>query len=461
MKICQEKWGDFVTKSYDLVVFGGGTVGGAIFLDAVTRGLKTALIEKSRIGHQTNRASLGFIQRDPKYLHTDVDVVYMNAVDCGLLKTIAGYFLKRQKIIIPHFSDSKYPLWLLEKYIGVLDCFAHLSKSEKHQRLFQKQILAKEPLLRSDATGGILYDEWICNPVELNSAFIKTACELGGELFEFFKPVAWTPEFFCKEKKIKHVLVRNEFTGETKLIEAEYFINATGPWAPSFLKFFGIPPFPTRLTKGTSIIVDLKLSEDAIIVFNKEGKYITVLPLGLSKTLIGPTNRDIDEEITQNPNKLSPSEDEIEELIETVSKFFKVKISKENIVETRWGLRPQLKHRGVPDKVIHEFAIINHGQRDEFVNLFSVFGGKLSNQIRMAKEAVDCVSDLKWRIPELRIEKNGEFRFESCQNSIEKLYKKKFALSFKDKVGKVAFRKKIKSLFFVAYSILKGEINAK
>jgi len=73
----------------------------------------------------------------------------------------------------------------------------------------------------------------------------------------------------------------------------------------------------------------------------------------------------------------------------------------------------------------------------------------------MAKEAVDLITDLKWRIPDLRIKRDG-VEFEArVDKSIEKLYAKKFALTFKDKVGRVALRKKIKSLIFVGFFIFK------
>lgn len=444
-------------ECYDLVIFGGGTVGGAIFLDATSRGLKTALVEKFQIGHQTNKASLGLIQRDPKYLHTDVDLVFMNAVDCGMLRTIAEDFLKKQHIIIPHFSDSAYPLWLLDSYISALDKFASFSKSEIHKRLSRQELFFQEPFLRKDATGGILYEEWNTDPVELNSVFIKSAKELGGDVFEFFKPIRYVCRSTEKQKTIERVWIYREMDERLEELQVRYFINATGPWTPYFLKFFDIPPFQTRLTKGTSIVVNKKLSNNAVIVFNEQGKYITVLPQEGGKTLIGPTNQDVPDCITKNPDILLPSQYEIEELLKTASKFFNLQISSQNIVEIKCGLRPQLNHQSVkPDEITHEFVIIDHKERDNVSNLYSVFGGKLSNQIRMAKEAIDCISDLKWRIPKLRIKKDGKVEFENNESGIEKLYEKKFALSFKDKIGKVTFGKKIKSLFFVGYFVLKG-----
>lgn len=447
---------------YDLVIFGGGTVGGAIFLDATSRGLKTALVEKSKIGHQTNQASLGLIQRDPKYLYTDIDLIYMNAVDCGLLKTIAGDLLKKQLIIIPSFSAIRRPLWLLNSYLGVLDQFAGFSGSGTHRKLSKQELISREPFLRKEARGGILYDEWLVDPVELNATMIQSAQNLGGDVFEFFKPFQYTSESAGKHKKIKTVLIRNEKIGKTVLLESSCFINATGPWSPYFLELFKIDPFSTRMTKGTSINVNKKLSNDVVVVFDRHGKYILILPQENSKTLIGPTNEDISEQITQNPDLLLPSEEEIKKLLDMVSRRFTVPLSIDDVLETKCGLRPQLYHRGVkPDKITHEFIIIDHEKRDGMVNLFSVFGGKLSNQIRMAKETVDRITDLEWKIPKLQIKKGGNVEFEKSENGVEKLYAKKFALSHKDNVGKIAFRKKIKSLFFVAYSMLKGWGNAK
>lgn len=446
-------------KHYDLVIFGGGTVGGAIFLDAVSRGLKTALVEKYKIGRQTNRSSLGLIQRDPKYLHLDVDLVFMNAVDCGLLKTIAGDFLKKQRIIVPHFSDSPHPLWLLDSYIGALDRFAGWSGAGLHQRLSRQEVMTREPFLRKEVMGGVLYDEWLADPVELNAALVKSAQSLGGEVFEFFKPFRYASRPAGRKKQITKVLIRHVVMNEKILaLESSCFINATGPWAPYFLDFFGLPVFPIRPTKGVSIIVNQRLCNDAVVVFDDRGKYITFLPQKGHKTLIGPTNCDVSRQIIREPDKLVPDKDELDELLAIASRFFSFQLLREDVAEIKCGLRPQLDHQGVkPDKITHEFTIIDHAERDGVTGLYTVFGGKLSNQIRMAKEAVDLVSELKWKIPHLRIKKEEGITFkDETDQSIEKLYAKKFALSFKDKVGRVALAKKIKSLFFMGHFVFKG-----
>lgn len=455
---------------YDIVIFGGGTVGIATLLTAVSGGLKAILIEKGQVGTQTNNNSLGLIQRDPKYLHTDVDLVRINALDCGLIKTIAGDFMRKQKIIIPVFSNSKYPLCFWDGYIEALDKFTELSRTERHKLFSKGDLLLEEPFLRKDLNGGVAYEEWITNPLELTSAMAKGAVALGAEILEQSEIRGCQKHAVSGKKTIEAVCVENKADGRSRWIFGSYFINATGPWAPNFPLLLGIPGFEARLTRGTSVIINERLSRNAVIVFNNNGKYITILPFGENYTLIGPTNYDVSREVFENPNLLKSEEFEKDELIETASKFFEKKISKTNIVEVKCGLRPQLNHRKVkPDNITHEFIILDHDERDGVGNFCSVFGGKLSNQLRMAKEAVDFAYQkiqkiekdgriYQWKIPQTKITKDSIRVYQDCGQdcSLSSYHLEKYALSFKDKVGRTAMAKRVKSLIFIAPFILRS-----
>ena len=115
---------------FDLAIIGGGTNGYATFLTAVSSGLKVVLLEKDRIGQKANYASLGMIQPGLKYLHSDLDLVKMDALDCRLLRTITGDLLQSQSFILPVFSDYRFPLskpWFWEIYLNAYDQFSDLA----------------------------------------------------------------------------------------------------------------------------------------------------------------------------------------------------------------------------------------------------------------------------------------------------------------------------------------------
>ena len=458
---------------FDLVVFGGGTVGMAIALDASLRGLKVAVIERKCLGKQTNYSSLGLIQRDPKYLYTDVDLVWMNAMDCGLMKNIASDFLKRQSLVIPVFPESKYPLWFLDSFIESLDSFRDLSCSERHRLLSPRELAEEEINILKNTIGAVKYFEMVIDPVLWVRAIEKVIKKNGAEVFEFQEIFGFNEHIYDGKRVLNSVLIIDTISGWKTWINGLYFINATGPWAPMFPRKFNAKTFKSRLTKGTSIVIKQKLSKNGIILFNRKGKYITVLPKDTG-TVIGPTNYDISDTVSENPDLLKPEKFEIEELLDVVNDFFKSKVKQEDIVEIKCGLRPQLNHQGVkPDNITHEFAIIDHDARDNIENFCSVFGGKLSNQLRMAKESVDfAVSSMSkkwrgkkikdWHIPNIKISGSGDLLFDSCGQdcAVSYSYVEKQALdySYADKhcVGRMAAMKRIKSLLFIVPFIIRG-----
>jgi len=465
-------------KQYDLVIIGGGTVGLAVGLDASLRGLSVAILEKGRVGKQTNDASLGIVHSGGlNYVHKDIDLVRMNAVDAGLMKGIFGDILQKQKFLIPVFPKSKYPLWLWDGYLSAYDNIAHLGGVNPHKKLSKSEIFRQEYSLKKNLTGGIMFEEWVVDPAFLADTIAEAILNRGGKIYEHTRVCGslWhlpnrgsAHSQTNGREKIKGLLtVRNQNGKEVRgLISGKYFINAAGPWAPRVLpNVFGLPSFETRLTRGTSIIVKGRFTRNALIIFDRKGKYITVLPLGHNRTLIGPTNCDVSQEVSKNPDKLKPGLIEKEELLSLVFKYFRLQFSEVEVVETKCGLRPQLNHPKVkPDDITHEFAIIDHEEKDEVVNLSTIFGGKLSGQLRMAKEVVDLVckklsfdGKKEWIMPYIKIKKGKVFEacHQDCGSRIH-YYGKSYALSFKDKAGKIAKRKRIKSIFYLIPFIIYG-----
>lgn len=454
-----------MNSAYDVAIIGGGTVGCMTFLDAVLRGFSCILLEKGEIGMQTNRASNGMWQAGMNYLYKDRGFVKINAADCELIARIAPDFLTRRRYSIPLFPGSNpYPVWLWDGYLDAYDALTLTIHGIKHKRFSQSQLREIEPNVRRDALGGVAFYEWVCDPVVLSRAFASAAEKLGGVIHEHTSVVS--AEFFRSldgKKEISSLTIQRENT-TTETISAACIINAAGPWTPLVLeKVFGLTPFATRMTRGTSIIVRGAFTKEALVVFDLMGKYITIMPIGENATLIGPTNLDIVSSIVRNPDRLHPAEDEIEYLLSIASGHLVKAPTMEDIIEVRCGLRPQLYHPGVvPNNISHKFMIMDHEMHDCITNLLTIFGGKLSSQIRMAKEAVDAVcvkrrQIRRWKIPHIRLERGG-LRIQPNHAPHAKIYDAQYALTNTDNIGKIALREKIKSSACLAPYIIKSRL---
>lgn len=444
---------------YDLVIFGGGTVGIACFLDATLRGLRTAVIERRLIGRQTNANSLGLLQGGFKYIATNAGLIAADSIDCGLLTKLVPHLVRKQPILMPILDNSKFPPWFWERLFRAYDEYSYLRGVENHRRLSPVEVYDEEPAIKLMTRGGMLFNEWATDPVNLAQTLAGAAVKLGGTTYENCEIIDSYQTTTDDGERIERILVKQN--GETFWVWGSCFLNATGPWAPHFPKIFGLKPFEARPTKGTSIIINQRLTRNGVITFDHDNKYILLLPYGDGQTLIGPTNHDVGEDVRANPDLLRPEETEIRELLEIASTITGKILTPEDVAEVRCGLRPQLNHPGVkPDQITHDFIVDDHLERDGIMNLLYLCGGKFSNQIRMAKEAIDLACERmrgfgewlefkNWGVSQLLIKPDGKLQLLGCHQDCQTagLYDRECGLMLTDKVGRVALEERMAALW--------------
>ena len=105
-----------------------------------------------------------------------------------------------------------------------------------------------------------------------------------------------------------------------------------------------------------------------------ERRIFFVLPYQ-GKTLIGTT-----EQRQRLNDDITPSEQEIDYLINAYNHYFKMPISKKNIVQSFAGLRPVIKSADNLKKATREYAIQQNKK------LITVFGGKWTTARQLGKE---------------------------------------------------------------------------
>ena len=79
-----------------MVVVGGGVTGAGIALDAASRGLSVALLERRDLAHGTSRWSSKLVHGGLRYLeHGDVGLAWESAVErATLLRTVAPHLVR-------------------------------------------------------------------------------------------------------------------------------------------------------------------------------------------------------------------------------------------------------------------------------------------------------------------------------------------------------------------------------
>ena len=80
----------------DVVVVGGGVTGAGVALDAASRGLSVALLERRDLAHGTSRWSSKLVHGGLRYLEQgDVGLAWESAVErATLLRTVAPHLVR-------------------------------------------------------------------------------------------------------------------------------------------------------------------------------------------------------------------------------------------------------------------------------------------------------------------------------------------------------------------------------
>src|SRR5437868_6569387 len=91
----------------DVLVIGGGITGVGVALDAASRGLSVALVERSDLAHGTSRWSSKLVHGGLRYLaHGDVAVAYESARERAiLLARTAPHLVRPLPFVLPLGAD--------------------------------------------------------------------------------------------------------------------------------------------------------------------------------------------------------------------------------------------------------------------------------------------------------------------------------------------------------------------
>jgi glycerol-3-phosphate dehydrogenase len=138
-----------------------------------------------------------------------------------------------------------------------------------------------------------------------------------------------------------------------------------------------------RLIKGSHIVLPrLYSGAHAFLLQNQDRRVVFAIPFEEKFTLVGTT----DVEWTGPPDQPAISEEEIDYLLATVSRYFRTGASRAEIVWSYSGIRA-LYDDGTadPSKVARDYVL---ELDDAGAPLLSVFGGKITTYRRLAEKAL-------------------------------------------------------------------------
>ncbi|MEA1877320.1 MAG: glycerol-3-phosphate dehydrogenase/oxidase [Bacteroidota bacterium] len=372
-------------EEFDLLIIGGGVTGVGIALDAASRGLKTALVEKEDFGSGTSSRSTKLIHGGLRYLQSfEFKLVREVGRERSLIHKLAPHLVIPEKMLLPLTKKGKYGK--LDSALGLwfYDQLAVVPKADRRKMLSKQKALKQEPLLSEKGLlGAGFYSEYRTDDARLTIEITKTAIQKGAICLNYCS----MDEFVYENGIVCGIHSSDQIDNDSFIVRAKYVVNAAGPWVDVIRKKdHPISGKQLHLTKGVHIVVPhTKLPLKQSIYFDvPDGRMIFAIPR-LKTTYIGTTDTDFN----NTPDLVGVEQEDINYLISAVNQVFPTHtLSAEDIVASWAGLRPLIHEKG---KSASEIS-----RKDEiFISpkqLISIAGGKLTGYRVMAKKTVDLIA---------------------------------------------------------------------
>src|SRR4051794_25950752 len=214
-------------EPFDVLVVGGGITGAGVALDAVTRGLRTALVERHDLASGTSSKSSKLVHGGLRYLQQgEIALVYEALAERQRLRYTAPHLVKLLPFLIPLFGSGgvvnpklkramSLALWMYDLTGG-----ARIGKL--HERLSADESGAPFPTLqRGRFVGGFLYSGAQPDVARLTMTGARTAAAPGAAVANYASVVELTPG---------RARVRTA-EGDDIDVRAKVVVNAAGVWS--------------------------------------------------------------------------------------------------------------------------------------------------------------------------------------------------------------------------------------
>lgn len=369
---------------WDLIIIGGGATGLGAALDAASRGFKTLLLEQSDFAKGTSSRSTKLVHGGVRYLaQGDISLVYQALKERGILQINAAHLVSKEEFLIPcydWFSVIKYLSGL-----KIYDWLAGKYSFGKSRFLSKAEVQKKMPgLIDENLKGAISYYDGKFDDSRLAINLAQTCIEQGGHVLNYVKVSNLHKD---DEGKINGVEAVDLISNKTYSLKAKAVINATGVFVDDILKM-NTPNAEkmVRPSQGVHLVIDnYFLGSDSALMIPKtsDNRVLFAVPWH-SKLLVGTTDTPIKEHSLE-PRAL---EEEIKFILDTASNYFKIDITKNDVLSVFAGLRP-LAAPSKNDKNATKEISRDHKLMVAKSGLITITGGKWTTYRKMSEETID------------------------------------------------------------------------
>lgn len=381
----EQQSSNLVNEEFDLLIIGGGITGAGILLDAVSRGLKAVLVEKSDFASGTSSRSTKLIHGGLRYLkQLEVKIVRETGQERAIAYKNAPHLVLPEKMILPIEKGGTYGKFTTSLALKVYDWLAGVKGDDKRKMLSKEATIKEEPLLKDDLLmGSGFYSEYRTDDARLTLEVIKTAVKKGGVALNYVKAIQLT---YDESGKITGANLSDQLSGEQANVKAKQVINASGPWSDEIrMMDNSLNNKRLHLTKGVHIVFDHERFplHHSVYFDVPGGRMVFAIPRGRI-TYVGTT----DTNYTDKKDNPEVTLEDVNYLLVAANNMFpSLKLTLDDVKSSWAGLRPLIHEEGKSPSEL--------SRKDEVflskTGMITIAGGKLTGYRLMAKKVVDEV----------------------------------------------------------------------
>ena len=378
------------STDFDVVVIGGGITGVGCALDAASRGLRVALIERDDFASGTSSKSSKLVHCGIRYLQQgDIRLVYEALAERQILRRNAPHLVKVLPFLIPIFSTKGVVNRKLARAMGtamwMYDLTGGLRIGKMHKRVSKKQALEWFPTLPADKLmPSYLYYDAEADDARLVVTVARTAA------LRFDATLVNRTEVVDLQKdsngNVNGVTVKAD--GRTFTVSTKAVVNAAGVWSDDVRALDEAEhPRSIRPAKGVHITVPwskVRNTVAAVIPVPGDKRSVFVVPWG-QFTFVGTTDTDY----TGPIDDPQCNENDVEYLLRALNGSITETVTTDDILGTWAGLRPLVADPEASGRTADLSR--RHKVRRSDSGVVTITGGKLTTYREMAADTIDEV----------------------------------------------------------------------
>lgn len=378
-------------EHFDVVVVGGGITGAGVVLDAASRGMKAALVEKGDFAEGTSSKSSKLAHGGLRYLQQgEVGLVYEALRERHRMLRNAPHLVRILPFLIPLLGKGGVMPAKISRLLGAAmwayDLTGGWRVGRLHKRLDRDDALGYMPTLRAEnlASAYLYYDATV-DDARYVLAVLRTAALEHGAVVSNRTPAVGLST--GSDGAIDGVEVHPDGESEPFTVRTRSVVNAAGVWADDVRALQGHGhPDSIRPAKGIHVTVPWdKVRNQVAVVMPVPGdrRSIFVVPHG-RLTYIGTTDTDYEGPL-EDP-QCTP--EDIAYLLDAVNFSCSCELGTEDVTGTWAGLRPLVKSAssGRTADLSRKHKVTRSAS-----GLITITGGKLTTYREMAADTVDEV----------------------------------------------------------------------